>query len=490
VGCGECFSDQPEHRTLTMSPLNRRSFLHRATLSALGAGFAPSLSGLVRLAEHSGIAPRDRERKADYGPLVAAGPELALPEGFHYARFGLGGTPLTNGTTTPGGHDGMACFATGRRDIVRLVRNHELAGPRGQFDLWHAVGDPALAYDPKGTGGTSTLELRLRRNTAPELLSAWMSLTGTLVNCAGGPTPWGSWLSCEETTIGTERGLPKDHGYVFEVPSSSNAPAEPVPLKAMGRFVHEALAVDPNTQVVYLTEDQLSAGFYRFIPNARQNRMRAGSLREGGRLQALALKDAWAHDTRKGQRAGSTYSVSWVDIAEAEPRDGSPGTVFNQGLSKGAATFGRLEGAWWGDSSVYFHATSGGDRQLGQVWRYRPGRDLSGGPVADGGQLILVYESTGPESLQSPDNITMSPRGGLVLCEDGANNCRLHGLSPQGEIFPFAKNIFNQREFAGACFSPDGQVLFVNIQGGTGETTNDDLGMSFAIWGPWERGAL
>ena len=472
-----------------MEPLNRRSFIHRATLSALGVGLAPSLGGLVRLAEQDDAVSRQgRGRRADYGPLVAAGPELALPEGFHYARFGLGGSPLSTGTRTPGGHDGMACFATGQRDVVRLVRNHELAGPRDQFDLWYAVGDPALAYDPRGTGGTSTVELRLKLNAAPEVIGAWMSLTGTLVNCAGGPTPWGSWLSCEETTIGTERGLPRDHGYVFEVPSSANQPAEPVPLKAMGRFVHEALAVDPETQIVYLTEDQIAAGFYRFIPNARKERMRSGSLREGGKLQVLAIRNAWAFDTRRAQRPGASYPVSWVDIAEPDPKPGLPNSVFGQGLAKGAATFARLEGAWWGDNSVYFHATNGGDAGLGQVWRYLPGKDLTGGAADDGGQLILVYESRARETLQSPDNITVSPRGGLVLCEDGAGTCHLHGLSPQGEIFPFARNIFNQREFAGACFSPDGQVLFVNIQGGTGPGT--DLGMTLAVWGPWEKGAL
>lgn len=469
--------------------LNRRTFIHRATLSALGAGLAPSLGGLVRLAERDGaVSAQGRGRRGDYGPLVAAGPELALPEGFHYARFGLGGSPLSDGMLTPGGHDGMACFATGQRDVVRLVRNHELAGPRDRFDLWQAVGDPALAYDPRGTGGTSTVELRLKRNAAPEVIGTWMSLTGTLVNCAGGPTPWGSWLSCEETTIGTERGLPRDHGYVFEVPSSADKPAEPVPLKSMGRFVHEALAVDPDTQVIYLTEDQVAAGFYRFIPNARQERMRAGSLRKGGKLQALAIKDAWAFDTRRAQRPGVSYAAGWVDIAEPDPKPGFPSSVFGQGLSKGAAMFARLEGAWWGDGSVYFHATNGGDAGLGQVWRYRPGQDLNGGAADNGGQLILVYESRARETLQSPDNITVSPRGGLVLCEDGAGTCHLHGLSPQGEIFPFARNLFNQREFAGACFSPDGQTLFVNIQGGTGPGI--DLGMTLAVWGPWERGAL
>jgi secreted PhoX family phosphatase len=473
-----------------MDSINRRSFIHRTTLSALGASLAPSLGGLVRLAERGGntLPVAGSSGRADYGPLVPAGPELALPQGFHYAKFGLGGTPLSNGTLAPGGHDGMACFPTHKRDMVRLVRNHELSGPRNQLDLWRAVGDPRRAYDPKGPGGTSTLELRLRKNEEPKVTGAWMTLTGTLINCAGGPTPWGSWLSCEETIMGTSQGLEKDHGYVFEVPADINYPAEPVPLKAMGRFVHEALAVDPATQIVYLTEDQLAAGFYRFIPTARHRKMEAGSLRDGGKLQALALKDVSAYDTRRGQRPGATYGVRWVDIEEVDPSTGLPGAVFAQGVAKGAATFARLEGAWWGDGSVYFHATNGGDAQLGQVWRYRPGKDLSGGSGDDGGQLILVYESRARESLASPDNITMSPRGGLVLCEDTAGTCHLRGLSPEGEIFPLAENIFNQREFAGACFSPDGQMLFVNIQGGTGPGV--DLGMTLGIWGPWGRGAL
>ena len=473
-----------------MDSINRRSFLHRATTGALGVSLAPQLAGLVAFASRQDSAATGRGgRRADYGPLVTAGPELALPEGFHYAKFGLGGTQLSNGTLTPGGHDGMACFATDRPDRVRLVRNHELSGPRDRLDLWRAVGDPRRAYDPQGPGGTSTIELGLGRNRAPEVIGAWMSLTGTLINCAGGSTPWGSWLSCEETTRGTADGLSRDHGYVFEVLASSNGPVEPVPLKAMGRFVHEAIAMDPDTQVVYLTEDQTAAGFYRFIPTARHRRMEAGSLREGGKLQALAITDARAWDTRRAQRPAAAYQVRWVDIEEPDPATALPGAVFAQGVAKGAAIFARLEGAWWGDGSAYFHATNGGDAQLGQVWRYRPGKDLTGGATDDGGQLILVYESRARETLQSPDNITMSPRGGLVLCEDGAGTCHLHGLSPEGEIFPFARNVFNQREFAGACFSPDGQVLFVNIQGGTGGRPND-VGMTFAIWGPWEKGAL
>jgi uncharacterized protein len=466
--------------------LNRRMFLRQGAAGALGVGVAPSLQGLVTLAEVGACRPAV---VSDYGPLVPAGPELALPAGFHYARFGEGGTPMVDGTATPGGHDGMACFAVpGKSNVVRLVRNHELAGPRDQIANWRAVGDPALAYDPQGPGGTSTLEVELGQDGSVRLRRSWMSLTGTLLNCAGGPTPWGSWLSCEETAIGTDRGLTREHGYVFEVPSSSERPVVPVPLQAMGRFVHEALAVDPRSQVVYLTEDQIASGFYRFVPAARRGTMRAGSLREGGALQVLALRDAWSHDTRRGQTPGVARRVRWVDIPEPDPSAGLPGAVFAQGAAGGAAIFARLEGAWWGDDGGYFQATNGGDAGLGQVWRYRPGTDLTGGNPEDAGELILVYESAARESLAGPDNITVSPRGGLVLCEDTGNVCHLRGLSPQGEIFPFARNTFNSREFAGACFSPDGRILFVNLQGGVGPAT--DLGITLAIWGPWERGRL
>lgn len=120
--------------------------------------------------------------------------------------------------------------------------------------------------------------------------------------------------------------------------------------------------------------------------------------------------------------------------------------------------------------------------QKGQVWQYRPRGN-------SGGQLILVYESPGEAELDNPDNITVSPRGGLVLCEDGANESFLHGLTQRGQVFDFALNLINQREWAGATFSPDGRTLFVNIQGTT-STPTGDLGRTFAIWGPWENGVL
>jgi secreted PhoX family phosphatase len=305
-----------------------------------------------------------------------------------------------------------------------------------------------------------------------------MSLTGTLVNCAGGPTPWGSWLSCEETTLGTIQGWEKNHGYVFEVPAAADSPVSPVPLTAMGRFVHEAVAVDPSTGIVYLTEDSRTAGFYRFIPN------RPGHLAEGGRLQMLAIAGRPQADTGFGQTQGMAMPVWWVNVADPNPSSGNSDDVFLQGFTRGGARFARLEGAWWGDDSVYFHATSGGNLSLGQVWRYRPGSGRFG-------DLTLVFESSSREVLNAPDNITVSPRGGLVLCEDALGTCHLRGLSPKGEIFTFARNIASDSEFAGATFSPDGRVLFVNVQGVGQAVTDPRLrGTTFAIWGPWESGLL
>lgn len=451
---------------------DRREFLKRTLLA--GAVISPSLAGLASLEKLRALraTPGDADPASGYGPLIPAGPELSLPEGFRYLAFGIEHSPMSDGIATPGGHDGMAAFA-GPNGTIRLVRNHELRG------LGAAKGDAARAYDPKGPGGTSTIELRLGSDGTPEILRSWMSLTGTCVNCAGGPTPWGSWLTCEETTVGPAQGFDREHGYVFEVPSSANAPVQPVPLKAMGRFVHEAIAVDPATGIVYLTEDQGRAGFYRFIPRTR------GRLAEGGRLEMLAVTGRPQLDAATGQQAGVALPVSWIPIEDPDPSSGAASAVFRQGYQRGATRFSRLEGAWWGDDSVYFHATDGGTAHLGQVWRYRP---RSGGPNGD---LVLAFESPSREVLDSPDNITVSPRGGVVICEDALGTCHLRGLSRQGEIFPFAQNLLNDQEFAGATFSPDGRVLFVNIQGITspnGDPTR--FGKTFAIWGPWERGSL
>jgi uncharacterized protein len=455
-----------------MTTINRRAFLGVTPL-AVGAALK-TFAAINKRSVSAGAG--------GYGDLRPArtrntGEEiLTLPEGFEYTVIGKTGAKMADGTPTPPAHDGMAAFRI--KNELRLVRNHEINNGVGRDGA--AFGDAARAYDVKAGGGTTTLIIDPKTR---EIVKDFVSLNGTLHNCAGGPTPWGSWISCEETTLGRslgkddsgrERGgFSQNHGYCFEVAAGAGAAIKATPLRAMGRFVHEAIAVDARTGIVYLTEDRGAAGFYRFIPK------RQGKLSEGGKLQMLAIAGRRQSDLRTGQKAGEWLNVNWVEINEPDPPDAEKTTdvIYRQGLALGAATFARLEGCWYGGDSIYFTSTSGGEQRFGQVWQYSPqGKDQ--------GKLKLIFESPEEAVLDMPDNICVSPNGGLILCEDGHNEQYIRGLTREGKIFDFAKNIlpgYEDKEFAGATFSPDGQTLFVNIQ---------TPGLTLAIWGPWERGTL
>jgi uncharacterized protein len=451
--------------------MNRRALL-------LGGGIG--LTGLVT----RGVLALDRSALAEgYGQLRPTAAQntgevaLELPEGFSYNILGRQGTRMTDGNLTPTKHDGMGAFLVNGK--LRLVRNHEVPNTRARPLTSILQGESV--YDTSAGGGTTTLTVD---PVTRELTESRISLAGTHTNCAGGTTPWGSWLSCEETTLGPTLGkddkgkviggFEKEHGYIFEVPAAGDAPVLPVPLKAMGRFVHEAIAVDPATGIIYETEDRTSAGFYRFLPT------KPGQLTEGGRLQMLVIEGKPQADLRKKQTVGEALACTWIEIDDPDPAAAStnPLAVYESGKAKGGATFARLEGCWWGNGYVYLNATTGGDKLLGQVWRYQP-------KGADKGELILLFESKSKSVLWNPDNLCVTPRGGLVLCEDTyGGDCYLRGLTKKGEIFNFARNIypgFEESEFAGACFSPmtDNQTLFVNLQ---------LPGVTLAIWGPWERG--
>lgn len=409
-----------------------------------------------------------------YGPLRPAKSNntdetvLALPEGFQYTVIGRTGTKMSDGHATPPKHDGMAAFQVGRE--LRLVRNHEVTNNERGIP-GSAIGPNP--YDSAAGGGTTTLIIDPHTR---EIVKDFVSLSGTLINCAGGPTPWGSWISCEETIRGRSNGFEQSHGYCFEVPAAANGPITATPLKAMGRFKHEAIAVDPATKTIYLTEDVgdplAKGGFYRFLPN------NANRLQDGGRLQMLKVKDKKRFDTRMGQKAGVRLPATWVDIKNPDPPEAETNSlaVYQQGFERDATTFGRLEGCFYGNGRIYFDATSAGEKYLGQIWEYAPqGKDQ--------GILTLLYESKDPAVLNMPDNICLGANGELFICEDNKRNVHLRIMTSKGEISELARYIHEQedldpaaQEFAGVTFSPDFKTLFVNIQ---------IPGLTLAIWGPW-----
>lgn len=421
------------------------------TLAAAAAGWATRGVRAQAASPYGQLYPTRSENTRE--------PLIALPDGFKYTRLSRPGVVMSDGNPTPRLPDGMAAFDVNGE--LRLVRNHEVK------DLAFPISAGPWQYDGMAGGGTTTVVVDPFTRLP---LRQFVSLSGSAGNCAGGPTPWGSWISCEEFLGNT--GFTKLHGYCFEVPASANTPVNAVPLKAMGRFLHEAAAVDPVTGIVYLTEDQDTAGLYRFVPN------QPGVLAAGGKLQMLAVRDAPTYDTSSNQTVGARIDVAWVDIANPDA------SVFSQGRARGGARFRRLEGAWFDGGSLFFTATTGGNRGLGQIWELRvraephKQRTLHRN-TAWQGDLTLLFESPRAEVLQMPDNITVSKSGTLMFCEDNGGDAYIRGFTKEGVIFPFARNLapgFEDTEFAGVCFSPDGETMFVNIQA---------AGATLAIWGPW-----
>ncbi|GAA3530883.1 PhoX family protein [Streptomyces osmaniensis] len=451
----------------------RRQLLARTGALGVSIAFAGNLTELF-----AGTAAAQTLGHAGYGPLVPD-PDglLDLPEGFSYRVLSREGDRLRSGEgPVPSNHDGMTALP-GRGGRVHLVRNHENRAD-GRVPVPTVTG---LTYDPAGKGGCTALTL----DRHGHVLSERVAIAGTAVNCAGGPTPWGTWLTCEETEdrAGTN-GYTKDHGFIFEVDPSNPYASGAVPLTAMGRFQHEAIAVDPKRGVVYETEDAFLKPFglfYRFLPN--QPRGGLGTLRAGGRLQAMRVPGV--PDLSSIQEPGASFgNIEWVDVPDPLAKQ-TPIRLQDFG-PKGITHAQKLEGCYWGGRSVYFvssfaHSAEGSAADhYGQIWRYDPTeRRLT---------LVIVFGPDTDVQLpgESPDNICLAPSGGLMVCEDGNGAQHVYGVTRRGEVYAMARNAQNLGtpeepewgEFAGVTFSPDGRTMYVNCY---------TPGTTFAVTGPWRK---
>ncbi|QIB46493.1 alkaline phosphatase PhoX [Streptomyces aureoverticillatus] len=485
-----------------MSTLTRRDFARRSAVTGAGVALAGSVGALATAPgalaaedpEVAGAADADGHDghghgAPGYGPLLPD-PKglLALPAGFSYRVITHSGrTKLETGEFTPSNHDGTATFE-GPRGVTLLVANHELGGPRTKVKYPVPLTE-GLVYDPAAAGGCTVVEVRRGGEVAQ-----WVGVAGTATNCAGGSTPWGTWLTCEETEDRAgQNGMTKDHGYVFEVdPYDRRANRGPKPIKALGRYAHEAVVVDPKRGHLYLTEDAAGPNglFYRWTPphGFRPGRGKLRTLADdAGVLKAPKCYDSggrFVDDLSRATKTGTVYGVDWVEVKDRDART----VPVRKQFDTGAVTRARkLEGMWWADGGAYIvssyaRAESPGAQHDGQVWFYHPGRRTLTLKV-----LLGVNPDPGKDgAYDGPDNITVSPCGGLVIAEDGEGIQQLFGATERGRTYPIARNELNggtpekpsYSEFTGVTFSPDGRTLYANIQ---------TPGIMLAITGPWRR---
>lgn len=477
-------------------PLSRRTLIS-ATAASLAFGgfarFAAARSQNLQYRYDSIQADAYASQVEGYGPLKTDPQGLFdLPEGFEYTIVSRAGEIMSDGLITPHKTDGMGCFPLDDERVI-LMRNHELKLKDlglGAYGLEQALADkvdPAMVYDRTLDddllpGGVTRILYDLKTR---KMQNVHLALAGTMVNCAGGSTPWGSWLSCEEAVQSAGDHVGKSHGWVFEVPSRAAGLTAPVPLTGLGRFRHEAACVDPNSGVVYLTEDEGDGYglFYRFLPNA------PGELAKGGRLQALGFKDEPKNgDARNWTEAtwtvGQSRQTVWIDL---DGVDNPHEDLRARAHARGAAWFARGEGIFFGKDELYFACTSGGPKRFGQIMRYVPSaHEGRPGETDEPGTIQLFVESHDRAVMDMCDNLAVSPWGHLFVCEDKIGGVNyLKDVSPQGKVYTMGRNakpsggdVGTNSELAGVCFSPDGTTLFVNVY---------YPGMTLAITGPWRR---
>lgn len=374
--------------------MQRRGFLKAAVVGA-GSVALTFTVGREALAYPAQAGP------GPYGALLPADANgLMLPKGFTSRVIAESSKQVPGtGHVWHGAPDGGACFADGPGWIY--VSNAELGKGAG--------GVSAVKFDGSGT-----------------VVDAYSILSGTTDNCAGGASPWNTWISCEEHS----------KGLCWETDPWGVRPAVSHP--AMGQFNHEAAAFDPDRKVVYLTEDESDGGFYRYTPDVW------GELAVG-KLEVLTTELTWAPVQPKGQPCRKQ--------------------VQNMHLFDGG------EGAYYRNNICYF-TTKGDDK----VWAYN----------AAGGKLATVYDNdtTADAPLTGVDNITGDPHvGDLFVAEDGGN-MEICVITPGDVIAPFVRIVGqDDSEIAGVAFNPAGNRMYFSSQNGPSGT--DEGGITYEVTGPF-----
>jgi uncharacterized protein len=483
------------------------------------AGSLPTLGSASATAAATAPAPGSAGRHVSppsgrpFPPLIDdPNGILALPAGFSYRIVTYAGrTELDGGLgKTPSNHDGTAVFSVARNRL-RLVQNHELGAHGSEFGVPHV---PGTVYDPGAEFGGGCTVIETDRDAG--LRGEWVGISGTVTNCAGGPTPWGTWLTCEETetragtawnSLGHSGTYQLDHGYVFEVFSDPAQAPLPKPIKAFGRYAHEALALDPTRRRVYLSEDASSPNglFYRWTApkgvhlgpgiadqlGATDGVLEAMQIRldDGSVLPDVAYLTS--------AQLGRPFQVTWLAVPD---RDGTTTSVRKQFAATGEVTRGKkFEGVYSDGNGVYVvNSFAFGSSDLpadavkhdGMVWYY----DYAAQTI----RLVTYFPhqataETGAKAryddltFDGPDNVTVTPWGSLVLAEDGAGASHVLSSVPGGPTYAIARNMLSNgtsngaptySDFTGPTFSPDGKILFVNIQ---------VPGITLAITGPWQK---